>query len=80
MRTDFRPLFSLKTFFKKSYELPLTMATENAGHGVLTESNGAVDFNTDLGERPEPTARGFGRYPFASLYFLPLCSFYYFIR
>ena len=47
--------------FKKSYELPLTMATENAGHGVLIESNGAVDFSTDLGERPEPTARGFGR-------------------
>ena len=37
------------------------MATEKAGHGVLTESNGAVDFTTDLGERPEPTARGFGR-------------------
>ena len=61
MRTDFRPLFSLKTFFKKSYELPLTMATENAGHSVLTESNGAIDFTTDLRERPEPDTRGFGR-------------------
>ena len=53
--------FTQNFSFKKSYEQPLTMATENAGHSVLTESNGAVDFTTDLGERQEPTARGFGR-------------------
>ena len=53
-------LFTQKFSFKKNYELPLTMAAENAGQGVLTESNGAEAFTADLGERQEPTARGFG--------------------
>ena len=46
--------------FKKSYELPVTMEQENAGWSDLTESNWAEAFTADLGERPEPTARGFG--------------------
>ena len=37
------------------------MEQENAGWSDLTESNGALDFTSDLRERPEPTARGFGR-------------------
>ena len=35
------------------------MEQEDAGWSDLTESNGALDFTSDLRERPEPTALDF---------------------